>query len=129
MSLGDAFGAALARLHEACPEIRGTVLATREGLILASSGELSSDAAAASAVHLADELDRSLALLSGEGCEDMLVWTQAAVWCLVRLEGQSVLMARAGRDCRAGTLRLAADQTRRELAHPLAPMTQTPHGL
>jgi predicted regulator of Ras-like GTPase activity (Roadblock/LC7/MglB family) len=120
LSPSDPFGAALAQLQEVCPQISGAVLSTSEGLILAATGELSSDAAAASAVHLAEQLDRSLMLLSGTGCDVMLVWSEAAVWCLARLSGQCALMARAGADCPAGALKLAVEHVGRELVPWLA---------
>lgn len=120
MSPIDPFGAALAQLQEVCPQVSGAVLATSEGLILAATGELSSDAAAASAVHLAEQLDRSLMLLSGTGGNVMLVWGEAAVWCLARLSGRCALMARAGADCPAGALKLAVEHVGRELVPWLA---------
>lgn len=119
MSGVDSFRAALARLHEQCPEILGSVLATSEGLILAASGELASDAAAATAVHLAEEADRCLKLISGDGCEVMLVWGDSEVWCLSQLSAHTALMARANAECRAGALRLAVKRLGRELAPEL----------
>jgi len=115
----DCFRAALARLQDECPEILGSVLATSEGLILAASGQLASDAAAATAVHLAQEADRCLKLLSGDGCDVMLIWGESDVWCLSQLPARSALMARAGADCRAGALRLAVKRLGRELAREL----------
>ena len=119
MSGIDSICAALARLQDECPEILGSVLATSEGLILAASGKLASDAAAATAVHLAEEADRCLKLLSGDGCEVMLIWGESEVWCVSRLPARSALMARAGTDCRAGALRLAVKRVGRELAREL----------
>lgn len=120
MSGVDSIRAALARLQDDCPEILGSVLATSEGLILAASGDLASDAAAATAVHLGEEADRCLKRLSGDGCEVMLIWGESDVWCLSQLSARSALMARAGADCRAGALRLAVERLGRELAHELA---------
>lgn len=120
MSFTDSFRAALARLQDECPQVLGAVLATSEGLILAACGELTSDAAAASAVHLAEQVDRCLGLLSGESGETMLIWGQSEVWCLMRVSARCVLMARAGADCRAGALKLAVHQGGQELAPSLA---------
>lgn len=125
MSPGDSLRTALARLHEDCPEVTGAVLATGEGLILAATGQLASDAAAATAAHLAEEVDRCLALLSDRGCDRVLIWGEAAIWCLVRLPGGGTLLARATADCRAGALKLAVEGVAQDLspspAHPGRP--------
>ena len=107
MNSSDSFRPALARLQEDCPEVLGAVLATSEGLILAASGELASDAAAASAVHLIEQVDRCLGLLCGEGCEAMLIWAETELWCLARLGARSAL-------------RLAVQQAGRQLEPELA---------
>jgi predicted regulator of Ras-like GTPase activity (Roadblock/LC7/MglB family) len=120
VSSGDDFCAALVRLQQECPQVTGAVLATADGLILAATGNLASDAAAASAVHLTEEVDRCLALLSDRRCDHLLVWGESAIWCLIRLSGRCALLARAGADCQAGALRLAVEGIAQELAPALA---------
>lgn len=120
MSPADSFGQALARLQQECPQVTGAVMATADGLILAATGQLASDAAAAIAAHLSEEVDRCLALLSDQGCDRLLIWGESAIWCLVRLSGRCALLARATADCRAGALKLAVEGIARELAPSLA---------
>lgn len=111
---------ALLRLQQECPQVTGAVLATAEGLILAATGKLASDAAAASALHLTNEVDRCLMLLSDSACDNLLIWGESAVWCLLRLSGRCALLARASADCRAGALKLAVQAIAQDLAPALA---------
>jgi predicted regulator of Ras-like GTPase activity (Roadblock/LC7/MglB family) len=108
---GGPLSHALEGLRARSPEVKGAVLATREGLVLAASGTLTTDTAAASGTHMADQVDRCLSLLAEEACGELLIWTEATLWCLVRLAGGCTLLVSAGRECQAGALRMATRRT------------------
>lgn len=108
---GGPLSHALEALQTQSPEVKGAVLATCEGLVLAASGALATDAAAASGTHMADQIDRCLSLLAQEVCGELLIWTEASLWCLVRLAGRCTLLVSAGPECQAGALRLATRRT------------------
>lgn len=114
--------AVLKGLPQACPEITGAVLASREGLVLAAHGDLAGDTAAAVAAHASDQMDRCLALLACSGCSEMLFWSEGTVWYLRRLAGRWALMARARHGCRSGVLRLAVAHAGQSIDAMLAPM-------
>lgn len=124
MSRADSFGQALARLQQECPQVTGAVLSTADGLILAATGQLASDAAAATAAHLTEEVNRCLALLCDPGCDRLLIWGESAIWYLVRLSGRCALLARATADCRAGAMKLAIEG----IAQQLAPLLDSLEG-
>lgn len=106
MSLGHGLSLTLAQVHSECGAIRGTVLANAEGLILAACGELDSETAAAASVHIAQVIEQHLALLQPSGLQEQIIWTEDAVWYILRLSQGYVLMATADVHCAAGMLRL-----------------------
>jgi predicted regulator of Ras-like GTPase activity (Roadblock/LC7/MglB family) len=106
----------LRQLENDCQQVQGAVLATDDGLVLAASGCLCTDAAAASAAHLAENVEQNLSLVASTTCAELLVWSPTLVWYLTRLPGQCVLMVCASPDCHAGELRLAASDGARRLA-------------
>jgi predicted regulator of Ras-like GTPase activity (Roadblock/LC7/MglB family) len=106
----------LLQLARDCEPVRGAVLATDDGLVLAATGCLCSETAAASAAHLAHNVDQNLSLLVSTICSELLVWSPTLVWYLARLSGGGVLMVCAGSDCHAGGLRLAASEAARRLS-------------
>lgn len=107
-------------VQDQCGDILGAVLATPEGLVLATRGTLSGDVPAATATHLADLLDRELAVLLGASCHEALFWSGAGLWGVARLPTGHVVLAHGTVHCGAGTLRLALGRLRRDLAPALA---------
>lgn len=116
----------LRQLENDCEQVRGVVLATDDGLVLAATGCLGTDAAAASAAHLAENVEQNLSLVISTHCAELLVWSTSSVWYLARLPGQCVLMACAGPDCHAGVLRLSASEGARRLAALMAVLGAIP---
>lgn len=127
MTQGDGLLDVLRQLENDCGQVRGAVLATDDGLVLAATGCLGTDAAAASAAHLAENVERNLSLVISTHCAELLVWSASSVWYLTRLPGQCVLMVCASPDCHAGTLRLAASEGARRLAALVAMLGAIPH--
>jgi hypothetical protein len=115
----DALEAALGQLRQDCPDLLGAMIATQEGLLLSSSGDLGSETAAAMASHLVDSLDHNLSLLAQSCCSEALMWTPAGLWGVARLPSRHVVMVQGVAECRAANLRLALGRLRRDLAAPL----------
>lgn len=88
-----------------CAEIRGAVIATNEGFILAANGQFDDESFAASSVYVMNVVERHLSSLNATHCHDLLIWSDTALWHLVRI-GNHVLMTTATPDCNAGILRL-----------------------
>lgn len=106
MTLSSQFSQLLQQLHIQCNEIHGTVIATSEGFILAASGDLNNDTAAATAVHISQVVEQHLSLLQSTRCRDQIIWTDTALWYIMRLAGDYILMAVADQNCTPGMLRL-----------------------
>lgn len=106
MHLSRQLSQALQDLHAQCRDIRGSVIATNEGLILAAMGALDNDTAAATAVHITQVVEQHLSLLQPSRCRDQINWTDTAIWYTVRLADDYVLMAVADVRCTPGLLRL-----------------------
>jgi predicted regulator of Ras-like GTPase activity (Roadblock/LC7/MglB family) len=120
MNEGHGLLKVLLQLGHDCEQVKGAVLATNDGLVLAATGCLSSEVAAASATHLAQNIDQNLSLLISTTCTELLIWSSPLVWYLTRLPGDSVLMACADADCHVGGLRLAASERARCLTTLMA---------
>lgn len=103
---------ALARMAE-CPGFLGVVLATADGLVLASRGTLQGDTAAACAASLALESGAALAILEDTDPREILIWTDNHVWYLARMSSTHLILAVSKQHAHAGALRLAI---RREFA-------------
>lgn len=119
MSAAQALEAALQQLRLDCPDLLGAMIATEEGLLLASSGALNGETAAAMASHLADSLDRNLSLLDQGDCLEALLWSASGLWGVARLRSGHVVMVQGVAECRMANLRLALGRLRRDLASPL----------
>jgi hypothetical protein len=115
----DVLEAALRQLRQDCPDLLGAMIATQEGLLLSSTGDLGSETAAAMASHLVDSLDHNLALLAQSACSEALMWTPTGLWGVARLPSRHVVMVQGVAECRAANLRLALGRLRRDLAVPL----------
>jgi predicted regulator of Ras-like GTPase activity (Roadblock/LC7/MglB family) len=108
----------LRQLNLDCDDVLGALIATEEGLLLASTGNLG-ETAAAMASHLADSLDANLRLLAQARCNEVLLWTERGLWGVARLQTRHVVMVHAPGQCRVANLRLALGRLRRDLAAPL----------
>jgi hypothetical protein len=115
----DALHCAIREVQADCSDILGAVLATPEGLVLASAGTLCGDVPAAAGTQIADLLDRNLSLLLGTSCMDALVWSSTAAWGVARLPHRHVVLVQAVAACRAAPLRLALARLRRDLGGTL----------
>lgn len=110
--------AALARIAQ-CPDFYGAVLATADGLVLASAGGLQGDAAAACAAGLAIDSSASLATIHAAVPEELLIWAGDQVWYQTRLPSTHLLLASARLQAHAGALRLAVLREVEELQNAL----------
>lgn len=108
LDLIQEFARLLQELHAHCQDIRGTVVATQDGFILAASGELDNDTAAATAVHLTEVAEQHLSLLRSARCIDQIVWTDNSIWYITRLADEYILMSVAESTCNPGMLRLVS---------------------
>jgi predicted regulator of Ras-like GTPase activity (Roadblock/LC7/MglB family) len=127
MTATDTLEAALRQLRLDCPDLLGALVATEEGLLLASHGEPAGETAAAMASHLADSLDALLAMLAQAGnCTESLMWTERGLWGVARLATRHVVMVRASQECRVANLRLALGRLRRDLAVALTGLAEVP---
>lgn len=106
MTLTAQFALLLQELHNQCSDIRGTVIATSEGFILAAAGLLNDESAAATSVHITQVIEQHLSLLQPSSCREVMIWTDEGLWYIMRLPDEHVLMTLAGADCSAGMLRL-----------------------
>ena len=89
-----------------CAPLQGSVIATAEGLVLAASGVLATDSAAATAAYVMGLAEQHLGLLQPLQCREQLIWADNALWCIQRLAQGHVLMSVAQADCAPGLLRL-----------------------
>lgn len=107
--------AILQRLQDDCPQARGAVLATADGLVLAANGALNDEASAATAAHLAEVVEHHLSFIIATRCDDILVRAASAVWYLTRIADHCVVMVTATPDCSLGMLRLVAKRAGAEV--------------
>jgi len=119
MSASDMLEGALKQLRVDCPDLLGALITTEEGLLLACSGALQGETAAAMASHMADALDQILTMLADAACNEALMWTTNGLWGVSRLSTRHVVMVQGVAECRAANLRLALGRLRKDLAAPL----------
>jgi predicted regulator of Ras-like GTPase activity (Roadblock/LC7/MglB family) len=120
MMSNDQLVAALSELQANCPEIRGAVLATDEGFVLAAIGNLTGEEAAATAAHLRVVVEQNLSLVQPTQCMEILMWGTSALWYIARMSRHHVVMVTAEPGCRAGTLKLVTQRMGNNLADMLA---------
>ena len=105
----------LEQLPALCQELAGAVLATRDGLVLASIGDFQGDTPAACAaslfVHLQEDLLPLLAPGSDAAPREALVFGDDALWYLSHLAGGHLLLLRSRPTPHVGALRLAGQTT------------------
>lgn len=104
--------AALKRMAES-PGFEGAVLATADGLVLATHGRLQGDAVAACAASLALDSKASLSTIGENAPTELMVWNDTQVWYQTRMPSTHLVLAVSSDHNHAGALRLAV---RRELA-------------
>jgi predicted regulator of Ras-like GTPase activity (Roadblock/LC7/MglB family) len=124
MMSNDQLVAALNQLQVHCPEVRGAVLATDEGFVLAAMGNLTGEEAAATAAHLRVVVEQNLSLVLPTNCTEILVWGTSALWYIARISRHHVVMVSADPDCRAGTLKLVTQSLGNNLAALLASLEE-----
>lgn len=120
---------ALEQLASACPEFAGAVVATRDGLVLATLGDYQGDAPAACAaslsVHLQDDLQPLDADSRAPGVKEVLVFGDHMLWYLSHLATGHLLLIGSRQTPHVGALRLAgqtaAARLNRWLAGPERP--------
>ena len=88
-----------------CPCQAGALLATADGLLMASAGSLQGDAAAAAAAHLALAGQDTLAALGARAWAEQLIWSHDQVWYQTRLRGTHLLLLVCDDPGHAGALR------------------------
>lgn len=101
----------LGQLEAACPEFAGAVVATRDGLVLASVGNYQGDAPAACAASLSVHLQDDLQALAADGdtpaLTEALIFGDRMLWYLRHLAAGHVLLIGSRQTIHAGALRLA----------------------
>lgn len=116
MTVTNQLAPLLQRLHTDCAEVRGAVIATQEGLVLAATGQCDNEIAAATAAHITEVIERHLSLIQDTSCEDLFIWTKSAVWYIARVTHKCIVMATASPDCSPGMLRLVTRSIQVELS-------------
>ena len=120
MSLGAQLSRVLADLQGQCSGIRGTVIATSDGFVLAAAGVLENETAAATAVHVTQVVEQHLGLLQPSPYREQIIWTDNALWYICGLAGTNVMMVLADAHCTAGMLRMVCRNIGDALNHALA---------
>lgn len=112
----------LTQLAENCPEMKGAVVSTQDGLVLASTESFNGDVPAACAASLAVHVDGDLAFVQENRCTEMMFWTPPGVWYLARLEHKHLLLAYSQSAEHAGALRLAGQIAVQQINPMLTPL-------
>lgn len=102
-----------------CPCEAGALLATADGLLMASAGNLQGDAAAAAAAHLALAGRDTLAALGARPWVEQLVWSDDQVWYQTRLPGTHLLLLVCNDPGHAGGLRWTGRHMAQQLERAL----------
>nr|WP_296018043.1 roadblock/LC7 domain-containing protein [uncultured Acidovorax sp.] len=88
-----------------CPCQAGALLATADGLTMASAGNLHGDAAAAATASLALAGRDALTALGAGPWAEQLIWSDNQVWYQTRLHGTHLLLLVCNDPGHAGALR------------------------
>lgn len=102
-----------------CPGKTGVVLATADGLLMASAGTLHGDVAAAVAASVASAGEEALATLGGRPWVEQLIWSDTQVWYQTQLNGTHVLLLVCDDHSHAGLLRWTAQRMAQQLRSTL----------
>lgn len=103
-----------------CPGQAGVLLATADGLPMASAGHLHGDAAAAAAASLALTGRDTLAALGARPWAEQLIWSDDQVWYQTRLRGTHLLLLVCDDPGHAGALRWTGRRMAQQLEPALA---------
>jgi len=114
----------LAQFARNCPELRGAVVATHDGLVLASTERFSGDIPAACAASLSVHVDADLSFIQDTRFTETMFWTPPGIWYLARLEHNHLLLAYSQSADHAGALRLAGQIALQQLNPMLTPLAQ-----
>lgn len=112
----------LAQFAENCPELQGAVVATRDGLVLASTEHFSGDIPAACAASLSVHVEADLSFIQDTHCTETMFWTPPGIWYLASLAHNHLLLAYSRSADHAGALRLAGQIAAQQLNPMLAPL-------
>ena len=102
-----------------CPGHIGGVLATADGLLMASAGSLHGDVAAAAAASLALAGRDTLAVLGARPWAEQLIWSDDQVWYQTRLGGTHLLLLVCDDPAHAGALRWTGRHMAQQLEQAL----------
>lgn len=97
---------AFARIAE-CPGFCGAVLATSDGLVLACTGTLQGDVAAACAASLSLDVRSALETMRQREAQEIMLWSDDRVWYEICLSTSHLLLAVSLEHKHSGALRLA----------------------
>lgn len=97
----------LAQFAANCPELEGAVVATQDGLVLASTASFNGDVPAACAASLSVHVDGDLSFVQDTRFTETMFWTPPGIWYLARLEHKHLLLAYSHSSEHAGALRMA----------------------
>lgn len=115
---------ALRQLESSCPEFAGAVVASRDGLVLATVGDYRGDTPAACAaslsVHLRDDLQPLVGGQRDPGATEVLVLGDQMLWYLSHLAAGHLLLIGCRQTPHVGALRLAGQTASTRLNRWLA---------
>lgn len=114
----------LAQFAANCPELRGAVVATQDGLVLAATPSFNGDTPAACAASLSVHIGDDLSHLIDHSFTESLVWTPPGVWYLARLGHKHLLLAYSESAIHAGAIRLAGQIAAQQINPMLLPLAQ-----
>ena len=112
----------LAQFAANCPELQGAVVATQDGLVLASTASFNGDVPAACAASLSVHVDSDLSFVQDTRFIETMFWTPPGIWYLARLEHKHLLLAYSQSSEHAGALRLAGQIAVQQINPMLMPL-------
>jgi predicted regulator of Ras-like GTPase activity (Roadblock/LC7/MglB family) len=112
----------LAQFATNCPELKGAVVATQDGLVLAATASFNGDIPAACAASLSVHVDGDLSYVHDTGFTESMFWTPPGIWYLARLEHKHLLLAYSQSAEHAGALRLAGQIAAQQINPMLIPL-------
>lgn len=104
-----------------CPELKGAVVATQDGLVLAATASFNGDTPAACAASLSVHIADDLSYVQDSRFVESMFWTPPGIWYLARLEHKHLLLAYSESSEHAGALRLAGQIAAQKINPMLSP--------
>jgi len=108
-----------------CPDLQGAVVATQDGLVLASTPSFNGDVPAACAASLSVHVDGDLSHVQDASFTETMFWTPPGIWYLARLDHKHLLLAYCQTSEHAGMLRMAGQIAVQQINPMLMPMAST----